>query len=271
MVSLPRWLREPLVHFVALGGLTFLAYDLARADTPEADRIVVTRAKQSELAAEFEELAGRPPSDEERARLVERFVDEELIYREGLALELDRDDPVVRRRVIRKMEFVQTSYDVIPEPTDADLKAFLAANPERYAADPRWDIEQIFVAAREGIDAEAEAARILGALEGGAPSSGLGDRHSRGRKLSVDHIRKTHGAALADAVPRLEPQRWHVVEAERGFFVVRIDASHAARAARLEEVRVRLTRDWKDARRREQAQALVDALREKYEVVVVGA
>jgi hypothetical protein len=271
MPSLIRWLREPLVHFVVLGGLTFLAYDLARADAPDPDRIVVTRAKQSELVTEFEEIAGRPPSAEEREHLIDRFVDEELVYREGLALGLDRGDPVVRRRVIRKMEFVQTSYDVIAEPSDEELEAFLEANPERYAADPRYDIEQIFVAARDGVDAEAEAARILGALEGGAPSSGMGDRHTRGRKLSIDHVRKAHGDALADAIPGLEPERWYVVEAERGFFVVRIDAMHAARTPPLSEIRNRLTRDWKDARRRERAQEVIDGLRTKYEIVVEGA
>jgi hypothetical protein len=271
MASLTRWLREPLLHFIVLGGLTFLAYDLARADEADPARIVVTRAKQAELAAEFEELAGRTPDAREHEQLVERWVDEELVYREGLALGLDRDDPVVRRRVIRKMEFVQSSYDVIPEPTEAELEEFIATHAEGYADEPRYDIEQIFVSARAGIDAEAEAARILGALEGGAPSSGLGDRHSRGRKLSIAHVRESHGEALAQAVPGLELRRWHVVEAERGFFVVRIDAVHAAQAPDLEKNRARLTRDWKDMRRREQAQALIEQLRTRYAIVVEGA
>ena len=95
-----RLLREPLVHFLALGAALFALYGALDRDGFDApDEIVVDRARLASLAAEFERRWRRPPTPEERRELVESWVREEILVREGVALGMDRDDPVVRRNL----------------------------------------------------------------------------------------------------------------------------------------------------------------------------
>ena len=99
-----RWLREPLGHFLLIGAALFAAYSwLAPAD-PVGERIVVTQAGADELARQFAARWARPPTEQELAGLIESWVRDEVFYREGLTLGLDRDDPVIKRRVRQKLE-----------------------------------------------------------------------------------------------------------------------------------------------------------------------
>lgn len=269
--GLKQWLREPLVHFVVLGGLTFLVYDQATGeDETDPRRIVVTTAKQRELASEFEERAGRAPDASERERIVEGHVREELLYREGLSLGLDRDDPVVRRRVIKKAQFVRGSYDVIADPTEEQLKSFLQDNAARYAKDQRFDFEQYFVAEREDRDAEAEANEILAALESGAKVEGKGEQHTRGRKYSRDRIVQNHGQAFADLIVQQTRGTWVVLQGDAGWHVTKLEKIHASSTPPLGEVRTQVTLDWKNAERARATQQTIEQLRGEYEIVVEG-
>lgn len=107
MRVLLRLLREPLLHFLVIGGLIFLLYS-AVDDTREtpADVIVVTPARIDQLAADFKAVWKQMPTADELDALIEEHVREEVYYREALALGLDRNDTVVRRRLRQKMEFL---------------------------------------------------------------------------------------------------------------------------------------------------------------------
>ncbi len=113
MKSLPRLLREPLLHFLAIGGLIFLLF-AAADDTREtpADVIVITPERIDQLAAGFSSVWNRLPTDDELDALIEEHVRGEVYYREALALGLDRNDAVVRRRLRQKMEFLTDSLAV---------------------------------------------------------------------------------------------------------------------------------------------------------------
>lgn len=269
--KLLQWLREPLVHFVVLGGLTFVVYDQATGEAQaDSRRIVVTTEKQDELASEFEERAGRAPDSSERERIVEGHIREELLYREGLSLGLDRDDPVVRRRVIKKAQFVRGSYDVIADPTEEQLQTFLDENAARYAKDQRFDFEQYFVAEREDRDAEAEANEILSALESGAKVEGKGDQHTRGRMYSNDRIVQSHGQAFADLIVQQQSGTWVALQGDNGWHVTKLEKIHASSTPPLAEVRNQVTLDWKNAERGRAAQEVIEQLRGEYEIVVEG-
>ena len=105
-----RLVREPLVHFLLLGGLLFGAWYAFNDQPPISDsnRIVLDEAQVASLAATFQRTWLRLPSHEELAGLVKDRIKEEILYREALALGLDRDDQVIRRRLRQKMEFVST-------------------------------------------------------------------------------------------------------------------------------------------------------------------
>ena len=127
-----RLLREPLLQFLMLGAILFVLYSLVEKRGTEAqERIVVSASRIANLADGFSRTWRRQPSREELQNLIEDYVRDEVFYRAGRAAGLDRDDVVIRRRVRQKMEFLAEEIS-IPEPSESELAAFLADNPDRF-------------------------------------------------------------------------------------------------------------------------------------------
>jgi hypothetical protein len=124
-----RWWQEPLVHFLVLGALLFVAFDRWGAGGAGTSRIVVTPGQIDAMASGFARTWQRPPTEEELKGLLDDHVREEIATREAMALGLDRDDTVIRRRLRQKFEFIaEDSIDATP-PTEADLQRWLDAHP----------------------------------------------------------------------------------------------------------------------------------------------
>ena len=124
-LTMKRWLREPLLHFVVLGAALFFLNGFLAEKEVEAgvNRIVVTQGRIENLVALFAKTWQRPPSSKEVRGLVDEYVLEEALYREGVALGVDKDDTVIRRRVRQKMDFVAEDILEQAEPTEAELEA----------------------------------------------------------------------------------------------------------------------------------------------------
>ena len=133
-----RLLREPLLHFFAVGGLVFVFYANAgnRAEN-SPDVIDISAAQVEQLATQFSSVWKRLPTDDELDHVIEGYIREEVYYREALALHLDRGDAVVRQRLRQKMEFLTDNSAQLLVPTEAELQVFLAANEEKYEQDVR--------------------------------------------------------------------------------------------------------------------------------------
>ena len=164
---LHRLLREPLVHFLVLGALLFGLYQwlggpaaarpAARSSSPRAG------SGTSPTPSPAPGSARRPA--EELNGLVEDYIREEVLYREGVALGLDRDDTIIRRRLRQKLEFVSEDAASASEPTDAELAEFLAKNADRYRVESRLTFTQVFLdPSKRGEQLEADAAGLLDAL-----------------------------------------------------------------------------------------------------------
>ena len=137
---LARWLREPLVHFLIIGGILFAAYSaFSTASIPGAGskhiELTVDDLRQLEIA--FASQWQRPPTSQEFAGLVEDHIREEVLYREALALGLDKDDSIVKRRMAQKMGFLTEDLAATRQPTMTELKAWFDRNPQRFAVPPR--------------------------------------------------------------------------------------------------------------------------------------
>lgn len=256
---LRRIVREPLLHFAALGALAFA---LSRGWSEE-DAIVVTRAQQEQLFVEFERERGRPPTDEERAAIVDRWIDGELLFREAIALGLDQGDPLIRRRVLQKMEFVGTNLDLPEEPDEATLRAFMEEHASRYAGEPRIDLETVGVRGEE-----AEARAMLERLQAGADPKSVGGNYGAGRRYAAGHVVRTYGSQVANVVTTLEPNTWTLVQLEGGFVLVRITGTHPGEALPFEKIRNRLVVDWQAEQRRAALEERLTELRERTEIVV---
>src|ERR1700728_3419502 len=158
-------LREPLFQFLVLGAALFGLFHLVdskKAETPE--RIVISSARIANLADGFARTWQRPPGTEELQGLVDDYIRDEVFYREGRAAGLDRDDVIIRRRVRQKMEFFAEDASV-PEPSEAQLAAYLAANPERFKTEDRLTFHQVFLSAtRRGAAIDRDSEQISNAL-----------------------------------------------------------------------------------------------------------
>jgi hypothetical protein len=265
-------LREPLVHFFVIGAALFMLYGGSEAERP--DRSVGDAARVEQLAFGFSRVWQRPPTETELAGLVEDFVREEVYYREALAMGLDQDDTIVRRRMRQKLEFLSEDLVPLPEPDEAELEAWLTEHADDYRIEPRAALRQVFVSReRHGEGAEARVQELLEQLRRqDADADAVGDASLLPASLALSprrEIAKHYGDGFAARVVELETGRWTgPVESAFGLHLVFVEVSEAGRVPALAEVRQAVERDWEAARRDEANEAFYQALRGRYEVTV---
>ena len=163
-----NWIREPLLHFFLLGAAIFVLFALFDpSPRPRSvNAIVVSDDDARRLIAQFEAVWRRRPSERELDHMISKFVREEVYVREALALGLDKDDAVIRRRLQMKMEFLTESGAEAAKPDDATLQAHLNANSDRFAQPSLVAFDQILLGDNIGDD---DAAAIKTKLSGGEP------------------------------------------------------------------------------------------------------
>jgi hypothetical protein len=270
-----RLLKEPLLHFLVLGAALFGLFALV--GTKEAEQpaqIVVSAARIENLASGFVRTWQRPPSPEELRGLVEDFIRDEVFYREGKALGLDRDDLVIRRRMRQKLEFLAEDMG-IAEPSDAELAAYLAANGERFRSEDRLTFRHVYLSAarRDALDRDAEAvAAKLASLNAETDAAALGDHFLLGedfRDMARSDVARTFGERFAEQLFDLEKGRWHgPVASAYGLHFIRAYQRQQGGPLPLDAVRSAVRRDWMNARRLDAEAKLYRTLRERYEIVV---
>jgi hypothetical protein len=255
--------REPLVHFLALAALLFLAYHLLAPSAPES--IVIERASIDELARRQEQLLGRPLSDDERRALVEAAIDDELLLREAYRRGLERD-AVVRQHLVQKMRFILGEDAAAP--TEAALRAYFAANRERYRSPPTVTLDQVFYAdpAKVPDDLMAQLNNGPNIADLGDPLDMLGNRLPQ---YSLRDLIDLMGPDAARRVFELPAGAWHgPLHSERGVHFVRVDQHHPPATPSFDEVEDYLRQDWiLDRQRRAVADKLAE-LRRNYRIVV---
>ena len=273
---LRKVLREPLVHFLALALVIFGAYGaLNKSTSVSPNQIVVTQATVEHMAALFARTWQRPPSHVELKGLIDDYVKEEIYYREALALGLDTNDTLIRRRLRQKMEFLNDAEIEALNPTEVQLEEYLQAHPSKFAVDSEISFHQVFLSSKKrGDKASEEATSILAALRSDPsldPTS-LGDPTLLPSELtaaSQSVIGSTFGAEFAGAVAQVTPGTWFgPVTSAFGVHVVRVSEVKAGRAPRLAEVRETVTREWTFETRKALADRRFAKLLDRYQITV---
>ena len=156
-----RWWQEPLVHFLAIGALLFLAFNWWAPGGAGSSRIVITPGHMDAIAAGFARTWQRPPTEQEVKGLLDEYLREEIAAREAMALGLDRDDTVIRRRLRQKFEFAaEDTIDATP-PTEVELQAWLDAHAATFAQDAQVSFLQVFLNPQRRGDSSDDHARRL--------------------------------------------------------------------------------------------------------------
>lgn len=269
-----RLLREPLAHFLLAGALVF-AFNAARGDPVDAGarRIVLNEAQVERLAAFWVQTWRRPPTEVELDGLIRDYIKEEIYYREALRLGLDQDDTVIRRRLRAKMEFLITAEIENVAPTDAELQTWLDAHTERYAADPLFTFEQVYISTTSNPSADgARAHDILARLTHGDDARSLGDPILLPRAMdaaSKSDVARQFGDAFANALARSPRNAWAgPIESEYGIHLVIVRGVSAETAPVLSDVRQVVENDWRAETRARREAAAYQALLDGYDVVI---
>ncbi len=272
-----RLLRDPLTHFVILGLGALVLYEAVTRGAGPENEIVVARAEVDRMRASWAAQWSREPTDAELSSLIDAWVQEEILYREALALGLDRDDTIIRRRLAQKMDFLGADSGAgsggTSEPDDETLSAYLAQNRERFRVASRVSFDQVYVSPDlrgDGTDADARA--LLVELRRGADASEAGDRlllprHQAG--VSSDRVSQLFGGDFAETLESLPVGRWEgPVTSGFGLHLVYVEQREPARDPPLDEIRARVRTEWKAAQREQSLDAFRQALRERYSVRV---
>ncbi|MCB9592546.1 MAG: peptidyl-prolyl cis-trans isomerase [Sandaracinaceae bacterium] len=256
-------LREPLLHFT-LAGLVIFGVDAARRGEEAPEHVVVVDAPiRAELAERLQTQLGEAPSEEAIERAVDEWTRDEILYREGVERGFDAHDPAVRARVATRMARVLREGVVVPEPTDAELRAFFDEAPERWAEPGRVDFTHVFVDG-QGPEAEARADELAAVLAAGASPAGLGDRFSGGRRYrrrALEDLAQSFGPEFVEGLADQPIGAWVRRRSRLGLHLVRVEAHEAPRAPRFEavagDVRHELARAREDAAFEEAVRRLV--------------
>lgn len=260
-MTLPGWTREPLVQFLVAGALlyAFFAWIGGNAVDPSSRVIDVDREQQAMLALQFERTMGRAPTDAELDAQIERFVRDEVLYREALRLGLDQNDAVVRRRMVSKMDMTAGAAAEAAEPDEEELRAFFRDNAERYAGEISISFEQRYFR-----DREAAAAALKNGAPGEATSLPPGMK-----RASVREIAERFGTGFAAALRDLEPgPAWQgPFRSGFGWHIVRI-TDKSREPASFEAMRARVENDWRSAQIEERKERAYRILRDGYRIEI---
>ena len=263
----PHWLREPLLHFLLLGGVLF-GIDRALVGPADDRHVIVVDANVDAQARDlFKASRGREPTAAEREALRRVWIDNEVLYREGMALQMDKGDTAIRERVIFKALSVVDANVKLPPVDERTLRAWFDAHRQKYDDPARFDFQEAALAG----DASADGVRAFVArLEGGtAGDAGAALRVFKGRPAA--NLVQSYGEDFAKALAAAPPGRWQALHSQDGWRAVRLDRLTPAHPADFAALRGVVQQDWTDATLAEQRSATVRALARKYTIRMPAA
>jgi len=268
---LSRVLREPLVHFLVLGGLLFGAIAFANYLKRPVVRIDAQEIEQ--LAAYWELQSQRPPTRDELAALIHERVDEELLAREAVRLGLDKNDMIVRRRLAQKMAFASEDVAALKEPDDKTLQAYYDANRARYATPGRVAMRHIYFSRdRTGETPQAAAAAALAKLQaGGAVASDPSLLPLTYADIAEADIVRDYGDEFAAAVQKAPVGAWvGPAPSAYGLHLIRVERRLPTESPPLAAVREDVRAAWLAERRQDENREFRASLRKRYKVEIAG-
>ena len=272
-----RVLHEPLAHFLLLGLLVFAGFKLAsRNDAGEPGKIVVTQAQVESLVNGFSRTWQRPPTTLELEGLIREYIREEVCTREALALGLDKDDTVIRRRLRQKLEFISDSVASQAEPTDEQLQKYLQAHPDGFRGERQFSFTQVYLDTQkhgENLTRDANQMLVELRLAGSKPDvSKMGDSfllEPNYEALPAGEVSKQFGEKFTARLAEVPVGEWSgPIESGYGVHLVLVTDRRGELVPALADVRDAVKRDWVNAQRSETNERFYQTLLKRYTVTI---
>lgn len=258
----PAWLREPLLHFLLIGAAIFAVdhYFFARTDDPLA--IVVGAEVDREARETFRAARGSDPTPEQLAALRQAWLDNEVLYREGMAMRVDQGDTTIRDRIVFKALNVVESNLKLPPVDDTVLRAWFESNRAKYDEPARFDFQEAVLSGENSEAAVRAFAAELNRGAGGEVKAGL--RVFKGRPHA--NIQQSYGPEFAQVLEALPPGEWRALRTREGWRAMRLDVIVAGKPASFDAQRNVVLQDWTDATMSEIRTTAVRSLAKKYRI-----
>lgn len=268
-----KLLREPLLHFLLIGAALFAVFEMVNDRPPgnSDNHIVVTAGRIAQLENIFTKTWQRSPTVEELKGLVDDFILEEIYYRQAVAIGIDRDDTVIRRRLRQKFEFLTDDMAAAAIPGVEELASYLAANPDIFMRDTTYTFEQVYINAdRPGVDLESKVASKLSALRDGKAVEGdsglLPTFFNQIPRRAVD---SNFGSDFSTRLDLLPLKEWHgPIASGLGLHLIRMGTRVEGTLPELAEIRPIVEREWAHDKRLETRRIINERLLNDYEVVI---
>ena len=277
--GVPAFVRAPLLHFLVLGGVAFAAWSVTR--TPESlyeepgRHIAFSARRIAALREGWSRKRQRPPTEKELRGLIDSVVREEILAREAIALGLDQDDTIVRRRLAQKMDSMARELLTPRDPTDEELQAFLEETPDRFRRPARIGFRHVFFSPdRRGSAAEADAKRALVELrkQPDMAIENVGDAVMLPAEVDLESetvVANRFGPEFVADLAKAPAGEWSgPVASAFGLHLVFLTGRRPSALPALEEVRAVVARDFAVARRETATGELYRLLRKEYRVEV---
>jgi len=269
--------RKPAVHVILLGLIVAVAILIAKGPptTDASKRVVITGADLLQQRAAFMRTWQREPTAEELRGALEQHIRQEVLYREALAREYDRDDLVVRRAMQQKMEFLAASQALQEPPTEEEIEAFFALRQERYRLPAVLSFSQIYLSPdKRGVGAEQAAIDLLAQLRAEDPDAR--DLTSYGDAIMLEtsyagqserEVAAAFGELFAEAVVRLPVGEWQgPVSSGYGLHLVKVVEREESRVPEWREVAGRVISDIEFEAKASAKDQLYQEIAQNYEV-----
>ncbi len=270
-------LREPLLHFLVIGAALFFIFDQVNNSEVKTDnRIIITQADLDQLAATWLKSMGRPPLAQEREQQLEHYIREQVLSREAMAMGLDKDDAIVRRRLARKMEYLFNDLSFIPKPTETELNAYLSEQASTFTQPAEITFSQIFFDPNlrdQNINKDAEQLlKQLKETTTAVDTINLGDRSLLPYEFSKERenqIASMFGAAFARQAFALPVNGWQgPIDSEYGTHLIHINSRTKVKLPPLEEIRERVANEWRSAKQKKANEVFYQSLHQRYEIIL---
>jgi hypothetical protein len=274
-----KLLREPLVHFLFIGAAIYLAFGLLAEPVEDLqDNTLVVDAGEIEwMATSWHKRWNRMPTQQELDGLIQQYVRETILYREALAMGLDQDDTIIRRRLAQKLEFLAQDLALMTPPTDEELLSYFDEHKDRYQQPTRYTFTQVYIdpdkrGDKTLDDAKAIKAALISKPEQLDNAADMGDDfmlQAYYPENSQANIRKNFGSGFAEALVELTAGEWHgPVLSGYGTHLVYVHGIIEPPAPVFASVRERVQQDWEDARRETMNEQFYASLRDRYDIVI---
>lgn len=271
-----RLIKDPFFHFLLIGALLFVIFEIFSAPQEGAEQITITQGDITALIGNFKRTWQRPPTSEELNKLIENKVLDEVAYREALAMGLDQDDLYIKRRLRMKLELLYEDLAGMVSASDTDLQSYYEQNRSAFSVDPRISFKQVYINTQTNRAKSEEQARLtlsqLNAAGSTADPFQFGDPSMLPGDVplsSLSSIKRQFGQTFADQLQLTENGRWYgPLNSEYGLHLVFVREHVPGRVRDFAEVRDKVEREWSALQREQIKKEAFEKLREQYQVMI---